>query len=354
MMKFQVYSEKDIFENIWLDNVKYSNWNNILKFHADVYLNISKQDFEADIDDTENSILFQFLQATGGKGLKDDELFFIEFEKDNSVVLSSPLSVFFLNKDDSIIRELSEKFGLIFQNEKIEDSLLSNTFFKNFKKGDVYKDGVAISWETLKIPFRLRMNSLVITEEHLFHNEKNVRGIKVNVGLENLLGFLNLVLPQNLGVDFHLVVVTELKNASVTEDIAKEYYDKINTQLATIRSYKIVFELVFTNETLHNRSAYSNYQVITLDKGYKVFSVFGDGKVEEKNKLTVNQIFLVSKPDAGDTHYQEIIDDIPIIKKGIKNSTEYVKAKGNGFPNFKCFGISSTFSIQNRLINHFP
>lgn len=353
-MKFQVYSDKTIFENILLEKQKYINWNNILNHHSEVYIDMSQDDFDLDIADPDNSILFQYIQEAHGRAPIPNEQFFQDFENDNTIVLDNPFSAFFIDKDDQSVKDLSERYGLIFQNYNIDDEALTKTYFKNFVKGSEYKNQNSEGWNSLSLTRKYIFNALVITEEHLFHNEETVRGQRTNLGVYNLIGFLNLVLPDNLGIDFHLTVVTEMKNRNIPEIEAFDYYDQINQALGSLRPYNINFELVFTIETVHNRSAYSNYQVFTLDKGYKVFSVRDRSKVYEKNKLTLSQIFLTCKPEDGDTHFQEIVDDIPAIKKGIRNCTEYVRVKGNTFPNFKCFGFPSTLLSQNRLLNNFP
>ena len=64
-MKFEVYADRELLETILLESNKYENWNNILKHHSDVYVNISQDDYDNDIALADESILFQFLMARG-------------------------------------------------------------------------------------------------------------------------------------------------------------------------------------------------------------------------------------------------------------------------------------------------
>ena len=349
-MKFEVYSDKELLEEILLESSKYQNWNNILKHHSDVYLNMSQADYELEIALADESILFQYLQDTGGKEPIPNEQFFIDFEADNNIVEGKPLSAFFLNKGDAEINSLKEHFGLLFQNEKIDDDILSKTYFKSFTKDDIVSDGNNEGWKSISYPSRLLHNSLIINEEHLFHNSE--RGN--NIGVSNIINFLDHVLPLNLGIEFHLCIITELHPSLNNENSTKKIYDEISTFLSTQRGYSIGFELIFTKQTLHNRTSYSNYQLITLDKGFKVFSTINNSKVLDKNKLNFNNIFKNNNPSNGDTQFKELTDDTPLIKESINNCTAYVIKIGNTSTPFRCYGLSADYSIKNRLINHFP
>ncbi len=354
MMKFQVYSEKEIFENIWLDNVKYPNWNNILKFHSDVFLNISKQDFEADIDNTENSILFQFLQATGGKGLQDDELFFIEFENDNSIVIEKPFSTYFLDKDEALVNSLSEKFGLIFQNNNVDDNVVSAKFYADIEADDDYEDGMGNhGWKYLLPEFSKKMNALIVNDPYLFDNTEPINGENVKTGVINLLAILDAVLPKTLGIDFHFLLFTGNDKKEMSPAKAESIYNDISSALKVLRTYNVIFEMVVCQNTLHRRIIYTNTSVFRSEHGFDMFSERKKPKPKTDNDITIEDIFQNLGENSGEPQINEIFKKIPKIKKGAVKALENIK-KNTVYKGERCHGFDATFSIQNRLINHFP
>lgn len=349
-MKFEVYSEKELLEAILLENDKYENWNSILKNHSNVYINMSKGDYEKEIEKGEDSILFTYLHDTGGKEPIPNEQFFREFEDDNNIVENKPLSAYFLKKTDIEITALIDNYGLLFQNDEIDDNVLSNTYFRSFVKDCKVNNTGSNGWKSIKFPNSLIHNTLIINEAHLFHNDE--RGI--NIGVSNIIDFLDHVLPIKLGVDFHLCIVSELCPRLYNEVITRKIYNDISVFLSENRSYKVIFELIFTKETLHNRTSYSNYHLTTLDKGFKVFSTVNKNKVRDKNKLYFDNIFKNNISSTGDTQFKEIADDTPLIKKIINNCIVYVSKNGNVSNPYRCYGVPADYSIKNRLINHFP
>ncbi|MDE5492785.1 hypothetical protein [Elizabethkingia meningoseptica] len=353
-MKFEVYADRELLETILLESNRYENWNNILKHHSDVYVNMSQNDYDTDIALVEESILFQYLQDTGGKEPIPNEQFFIDFEADNSIVENRPLSTFFFNKKDVEINSLKKQFGLLFQNEKINDTILSKKFQKNCNKNDVYNNAGLIGWKAIMPIPDFCYNSLIITDPHLFNNDKLINGVTINFGVENIINFLDLILPKNLGVDFHLLIVSSRQNSGLSEPKMQSIYNDLNARISVLRLFSIKLELVITPDTIHRRNSYSNYHLMNCDKGFKIFSVDDPSKVQDDNNFKYFDIFEITNPNFGDAHYKELIEEVPKIKSGVNTSLNTIRAIGGNLEDKKCYGLAVGNVIQNRLINHFP
>lgn len=353
-MRFEIYADKELLETILLESDKYENWNNILKNHSDVYVDLSQADYEADIALTEESILFQYLQDTGGKEPIPNEQFFVDFEANNNIVESKPFSAYFLQKEDAEINSLKEYFGLLFQNEKIDDKILSNKFQKNCNKNDIYNNAGSIGWKAIMPNQVLGYNSLIITDPHLFNNDKNVNGIFVNYGVENIVLFLEAILPPQLGVEFHLLIVSSRQNGGFSEDKMQLIFNDLNARIKGLRNYSINVELIITPDSIHRRSSFSNYHLINCDKGFKLFSIDDPSKIYDDNSFKYWNIFEINLHAYGDSQFKELTDEVPKIKAGIKSAVNTIIAMNRNLEDKKCYGLPADYSIQNRLINHFP
>lgn len=353
-MKFEVYSDKEILEEILLESSKYQNWNNILKHHSDVYLNMSQTDYDLEIALADESILFQYLQDTGGKEPIPNERFFIDFEADNNIVEGKPLSAFFLKKGDAEINSLKEHFGLLFQNEKIDDKIISNKFQKNCNKNDIYNNAGLIGWKAIMPTQTLGYNSLIITDPHLFNNDKNVNGVFVNYGVENIILFLDAILPLQLGVEFHLLIVSSRQNGGFSEAKMQSIFHDLNTRIIALRGYSITTELVITPNSIHRRSSFSNYHLINCDKGFKLFSIDDPSRVNDDNSFKYWNIFEINLQAHGDSQFKELVDEVPKIKAGIRSAINTINGMKRNLEDKKCYGLPPDYSIKNRLINHFP
>ena len=353
-MKFQVYAEKEIFEDILLDEIKYENWNNILKLYSDVHLNMTQEEYDMDIIDLENSIIFQYLQQNAGKEPIPNQKFFQDFEQDNDIVLNEPFSTYFLNKNDELVYNLKERSGLIFQNKNIDDEILSDNYFKDLDKGEIYKeDNLIYGWKFLMKGITKNFNSMVITDPYLFDNPETIKGVKFKTGVINIIKFLDTVLPQNLKIDFHLLIITGNNKNYMTSEKAKNIFLELQQEISNLRPYNVKFEFIECPDTIHRRRAYTNYVVYKCDQGFDVFSekLFASPKTD--NDLTVVDIFSFDKKNKNDSHFKEIYSKSIIIKSGLNKALKNIKDK-TAFNGQKCFGFDDTYTIKNRLLNYFP
>lgn len=353
-MKFEVYSDKEILEEILLESSKYQNWNNILKHHSDVYLNMSQTDYDLEIALADESILFQYLQDTGGKEPIPNEQFFIDFEADNNIVEGKPLSAFFLKKDDAEINCLKEHFGLLFQNEKIDDDVLSEHFYWDFDKEFEYKDASDNEgWSYFLNSYMKVSNVLVLNDPYLFDNPELIEKEYVQTGSINLINFLNQILPSKLSVDYHLLIFTGNNKKDMSEAKAKSIYEFLCQELKKIRSFNIILELIVSKDTLHRRRAYSNYAIYKCDQGFDLFSERKKNYPKTDNDLAIDNIFTSIKSKGSSVQFFDLVSKTQKVKLSTVKALDNIK-EAKVYRGERCHGLPPDYSIKNRLINHFP
>ena len=127
-------------------------------------------------------------------------------------------------------------------------------------------------------------NSLIISDNHLFDNIHN----KNNVGLYNVLNLLDVVLPSQLSVDYHLFLISSAPKVSTqkADELVKSINDYI---LSKNLGYQVFLKVVFAN-AIHKRIIISNYYIIVCDKGFKLFYP-NKSTIFDDNDIAINSIF---------------------------------------------------------------
>lgn len=357
-MKFQVYSDKAVFEKILLDEANYSNWNNILISYSEVLLNMSDEEYESEIVDTENSIIFQYIQQTSGREPIPRKKFFEDFESDNSIVCQNVFAAFFMNKKDDEIRKLIDAYGILFMNEKIDDKALVGTYVKNFAKKEVYQGESKKGWEVIFGQKNFIFNSVVITDPHIFLNEQN----SINIGVPNLINFMDAILPKTLLVPMHILIICSETNkegqkrnaAGFTNEKATRIYNSICVGFKKLRNYDFHVELIFTTDTIHDRYVFTNYNFFKAGSGFKIFSPDDDKTVLQNNNIEMNYIFQRHKNEEGDSTFYTATKELQNAKSELIATLRTLKVLNRNIEYKKSFGLNNSYQIQNRLLNYFP
>lgn len=351
-MKFKVYSEQEIFEEFLLENKSHKELNNIFQYYSEIYLNMTEDELDSELAKSENSIIYLYYLRKGKRPPIAAKSFFDDFEKDETIAVNNPFAIYFLNKSEDELRELTQKYGLIFSNSNYSGYLHSNCKRRVLKKSKKIIKLEKIGWESLEIFSNQIFNSLVVTDRYLFATEK-VKDSVTYPGMINLLGFLNLILPKDLKIPFHLTIVSEPLN-NIRPEKVKERFKKLSKKIRKLHSdLEIQIELVLSKNLIHNRSAYANYFMFTLDNGFNVFSSNDYSTVSKDNKIELNYIFELNDPKDGDSFLEDFIKDIPSTKLSIRDSLDWVKEKGNS--EYMAYGdVEPDYTIKNRLICCFP
>lgn len=354
MREFEIFAEESLLLEILSEQKDLKNWNSILANHALINLDMEEEQLDLLKSDPSSSLIGEFMKAHGHKKIIAAKKFFQDFEKDNSIVLDKPFSTYFLEKDDQTVSALSEKFGLIFQNLNVNDEILSGNIYWDLESTETYQKSADIAgWNYLLEDHTKVFNSLIINDPYLFDNPELIKGQYIKTGVLNTVAFLDAILPQKLGVDFHLFLFTGSKNKDMSPAKAESIFNQLTTALATLRPYQILFEFVVCQDTLHRRRAFSNYTIYKTDQGFDIFSDELKYKPKTENDLDVTDIFHSIISMKGKPQAMEIVNRLPLIYKSALDALKDIK-DGKAQKGQKCHGFTNSYSIQNRLLKHFP
>jgi len=340
---FTVFAEKNIFEDILIDNNKTPNWFRIFCDHSEICLNITNA--ELDLELSIDSPISYFYKITGGKEPRALNAFFGDVYDNNSIISECPRSAFFLNISKNKADDLQKSLGIVVQAKgEIDDQILKGTYYKNLPINTVCEAGPKIGWHHLLDIQLSPMNAIVVSDNYLFTNDEGKRG-KVN-----FIQFIESILPDDLGVDFHILLIAKEHNL---KDViwCNTILDEIKLAISQLnKPYNVIFELVFA-ETIHKRIAISNYATITPDKGFAVFKTHDVKTVHEDTEIQVDRIFNRIHKNEGDTEFENANYSLDLIKTKCKSVAQYIIKRPDD-KNYRILGdCNPDKSLKNRLIN---
>lgn len=332
----------EALKNLILNNNNFPNLNEIVLTESVIYLNCSDEELDYLLEDEEN--IFSHISKMDISFIAAKE-FFLAFERDKNILTKKKHAIFFLSISEEEAMQLSNKYGVIIQNEKnMRDDILQLNFYKRYGKGEIAngkQDGWCNTLQKIKLP---PLNSLVISDEYLLKNTEGDRYI----GLENIKSLLNAILPKSLETEFHLLIITPLGNISQNK-IIKLYYD-LKKYLENIRRIDFNVEFILT-DTIHARKIYSNYFIMTCDKGFKMFKVFNPKVVYDTNDIRLLSILHDPVNSFGDSMLKVEKLDLEEIRKKCDQLTMQLQ---NGVINQQKTIIGDTNpdkTVKNRLLN---
>lgn len=343
MSEFIVYSEKKAFDEI-IFNGNYPNLKSILSNHARIFLNLSKDELEKDISN--EGEIFYFLHAFGGA--KKPEPYPDQFQnvnEDESCLVSTPRSVYFLNVTPEKAKILQEQYGVIVQScNSISDNILKGVAHYELPKDTVLRTATTQGWSYL-LNFSLPpSNSIVITDDWLFKNEETSN----IVGEFNLVMLLDAILPNNLSTEYHILIITD--DQARPQQRCEKLVGDLKAKILALRTYPIIFEVVFA-ETIHKRKAILNYISITCDKGFAMFRLSDLYTVRDDNDFRYENAFNRSEKNEGHTVFYSDSLLLKRLQQKCNSVKEYIKNRHQD-PNQRILGdCKGDKTIINRLIN---
>lgn len=349
MSEFIVYSEKKAFDDITF-NGDFPNLRRIFTNYATIILNLSQLELQNNIE-AEGEI-FYFLHANAGA--KVPIAYPVQFEnvyEDNSNVVSTPRSVYFLNVSKKDADVMKTSYGILVQScDAIDDSVLSGPFFKELKKGQVIEQGAKTGWMQLldiEIP---PSNAIVISDSFLFSDTETIGQNTFSVGKENLVKLLDKLLPGELQIEYHVTVLSE------DYDRPQEWKAKIagdlNTAIKNLRRYDINVEIIFIkSEQFHKRRLIMNYVNASCDKGFSVFRVRDAKTVKSVNDIRFNRVFSNLDNLGGDSDFDSATEGLMVIKEVSDDLAAHIRSGVDVYRGAILGGCKADQTSKNRLIN---
>lgn len=293
---FTIYSDKDIFENMISSPDVYPNWNKIINDHSIISLDIDNLDLDFELDNPD-SILFLFLQSNS----RDIELialnnYFHNIYADLNTVLENPSSAYFLNLTDVEAENLQKKTGIIISNiNNINDNILVRGAYNHWEAEEIIPN----NWETLLEGFEdFPSNSILINDRNLFTNKERINNIDHYLGIDNLLRLLDNLLPQNLSVDYHIIIQTDHQTNRADNKVKCDEIARIlNTEISGLRPYNFIIEVIFIHSSTqyypytHNRRLLSNYKTGSVSHCFSAFKIRTPNKAKNDDNLSISAFF---------------------------------------------------------------
>ena len=339
---FTVYAEKSIFEDIVLFKDDIPNWFSICSTHADVCLNITDADLTKEL--IPGTIIFEYINSFGGKmpiALFD---IFETIKEEPSYIAEKPRAAFLLNIPQEKAEEYQAHFGVLVQSiDNIDDKVLKHQFYKELPEGTVVESATKKGWYNL-FHFDLPpTNCIVITDDFLVKNEER----STLFGEPNLKEIFDAILPADLKIPFHVLILTNDKDKSQNQ--CETLAGRLKAMIVALRTYPIQFEIVFTS-ALHKRKLFMNYVSVTCDRGFAMFSLRDLKTVRSSNDFRSEMLFTRISPTEGDT----VLTSDNILLKEIQTRCKIVKtyiAKNGQDTNNRILGdCKADKTINNRLI----
>ena len=240
-------------------------------------------------------------------------------------------ATYFLDRNTSECNDIERKYGVIVLN----NSNINNRRF--VFKGDGFSLDKKKHYELRYLSFKEKLshpcNSMIIIDPYLLiDREKDTESGNVKYpGIENNLeSLLDAILPSHLSVDFHLTIISCLKEINEI----KKVYERVKKCLKRIRKeLHVKLNLVYTStghrksiESFHSRHVFSNTFTIDSEDGLDLFN--NDGFLTKNNP----SISIVFPRLFGDTRQDmtKCYNWIASVKKHVADFPEFVYGNYDG------------------------
>lgn len=353
-----LYSELETLENITTFDNDFKEWNNLVKNGIEIYLNVDENTLSAKLNDPDDFLTLALIAYGGMRLPKASEMYFDKINKDFSLVLENPFSFYILDISEDKSKKLRDELGVsVFSSKNIPSNFHKLSIDEDFEENEIIQcsNGELCGWEKILYPFKGNYsNSTVIIDRNIFTNEE--RG--ENIGLGNLLQFLNNTLPENLNINYNITIVTDISNKTNRKIPRDILVTKIVDSINNLRNYQIDTEILFIHPSrpiypyTHQRRILKNYHYAYSEHGFAIFLLSNNKKVRIDNtyKMYHNLETLIDNNQFG---------GIKLVKKLIKRLKEIKsdadkKLQELGQDDYHYYLYSNnneTTEIKNRLLN---
>lgn len=349
MSDFLVYAEKSAFDEIVFYG-DYPNMRRILVNHATVFLNLSADELQEDLDS--QGVIFKYFHAFGAAKLPEaHQDYFENIYDDKSRMVYFPRSVHYLNVSKVEAEYLKKEFGIIVESaEDIDDHILTGTFFKELRKnqriGTEHKSG----WSSL-LDFQIPpSNAIVILDNYIFKDTETIGEHTHTVGKSNIIQLLDNLLPEELKIEYHVTLISE--DYGRFDEWKTEIVNSLTAEIKKLRSYDINVEIVFVeSEHFHKRRIIMNYINASGDKGFSVFKVRDGKTVRSANDFRFNRVFSNLDNLRSDSDFESATEGLKLINDVCNNLATHLRSGADFYRGAILGDCNPDYSLKNRLIN---
>ena len=341
--KIKVYLKKETVEEVAILNDLYPNLNQVFRESSVFVLDMTEDELDEALGDTESDFAM-FCNSYNIKTVAEPSVL-KNMLANKADLIKNCRSLFIMDVDEQEAVKIQEECGvLVLSSNKIDDDVFNRKYWRHLFIKDATIQGSPISeWQNVLNEMSwLPMNSLILFDNYLFTGTDEA----LDNCVENVKGLLNAILPDHLGVDFHILILTKHPNCS--ENKRNKIVGNIKAFLETQKDYKIKLEVVFC-ESLHQRKIITNYNIMIGDKGFVNFNN-KKKKIIDNNPTYACSVFQNMNCSVGDTEYLMATVDL----ENIYGISEKVKEMNNNDVNDPTKIIvgngSSRKTINNRLL----
>jgi hypothetical protein len=356
----ELYTELEPLENIATLDEDYKGWNNLIKNGIKLLVNIDQNTLDNKLNDPEDIVTLA-LTAYGGMSIPESsENEFQKLNQDITATLNNPYGLYILNYSEKDCNKAQEELGLaIFPSSNIPCDFYKLSIDEDFEENELVQcdNGILKGWQKVLEPYESNYsNSSIIVDRNLFANEERSK----NVGVNNLLQFLDLTLPNKLTQVYDLTIITDLTNKITRENYRKKLVNNLVDELKKLRSYSIDLELLFIHRSrpaysgTHQRRILKNYHYAFSEHGFSIFYISNISKVRNDN--TYKMFHSLEKLIEKDVPNLSGVKLVKKLKKRlceIKTDAELkLNELGQNDYHYRLFlNKNEVISIKNRLLN---
>lgn len=342
--KIKVYLTKETFEDIAVFDDEYPNLNRVFREAAVFVLDMSDDELDTALEDTESEFA-TFCNSNNLKTLAEKSVL-QNMKSNKDELVKHCRSLFFMDVTPEEAKKIQEETGiLVLSKQDIDDNVFNRGFWRHRFVKDVAIKGDAISeWkDVLKDMPWLPTNSLVITDDYLLTESQAL----LDDCVENVKGLLDAILPDNLAVDFHVLI--SCFHPKYDEKTRNQIVGMIKSYINSKRPYDVKIEFIF-HDTIHQRKIITNYNVMVGDKGFINFNN-KKKKIIDDNPTYACTVFQNIVDSIGDTEYGMATLDLEKIYK-IGDAVKQMNNNGvNDYTKRIVGDCKPDKSINNRLLN---
>lgn len=340
---FSIITTQKILEELYLQD---SVWGDIIAHTNCFYIDFDPEYLfgNNESNHSNESALDSLVNSRANIRIIDGAAILEGIERHPETIAQYPSSVFILDIEKAEAAELQKRYGvLVLSYNSLDDDTLTKINVKNVftvEEGEV----VDFGWPEIFAGIKdIPTNSIIINDRNLFTNDDiamDASGAVVEkrlFGIDSTFSILDAVMPQNLDVTFHIIVVCDKsgidgeggrkhKNLRVKNVI--KYLNELKKLLN--RPYPIEMELLAVTlssalyTATHNRRILTNYSVIFFD--YKI-NAFRGLRSNASQTIFVTKLF--SHDNLRGEQVPPFLKEYNRLTKALHNYFEDITAKSD-------------------------